>query len=130
MTTTLTARPLTLALASATVLAFALLSALFAPRGPVTASQALTTMVAALAVGVIVAATTGQRWVLVLAPAAFVAVFELARMGAWGPTVRRAEGVLVRVVSDGAPVPEAEPVAATLEDAYLHAVAAASVGAA
>lgn len=44
-------------------------------------------------------------------------------------TVRRAEGVLVRVVSDGAPVPEAEPVAATLEDAYLHAVGADAVAA-
>ncbi len=42
-------------------------------------------------------------------------------------TVRRAEGVLVRVVSGGAPVPEAEPVAATLEDAYLHAVGAGAL---
>lgn len=42
-------------------------------------------------------------------------------------TVRRAEGVLVRVVSDGAPVPAAEPVAATLEDAYLHAVGAGAL---
>ncbi len=45
-------------------------------------------------------------------------------------TVRRAEGVLVRVVSDGPPVPEAEPVAATLEDAYLHAVGAGALVAA
>lgn len=37
---------------------------------------------------------------------------------------RRADGVLVRVVSDGAPVPAAEPAPATLEDAYHHAVGA------
>ena len=87
MFVTMTNRPPALALASASVLAFALLSALFTPRGPVTARQALVTMVVALAVGLIVAAATGSRWALVLAPAAFLAVFELARMGAWGPTV-------------------------------------------
>ena len=83
----MTSRPVALALASASVLAFALLSALFTPRGPVTAQQAIVTMVVALAVGLIVAAGTGSRWALVLAPATFVAVFELARIGAWGPTV-------------------------------------------
>ncbi len=44
----MTSRPLALALASASVLAFALLSALFTSRGPVTAQQALVTMVVAL----------------------------------------------------------------------------------
>ncbi len=87
MITTMTHRPLALALASALVLAFALSSAVLTPRGPVTAPQALLTMVAALVVGLIVAAVTGGRWALVLAPVAFVVVFELARMGAWGPTV-------------------------------------------
>ncbi len=84
---TMTGRPVSLALASASVLAFALLSALFTPRGPVTAQQALVTMVVASAVGLIVASSTGSRWALVLAPAAFVTVFEFARLGAWGPTV-------------------------------------------
>jgi len=87
MFVTMTSRPLALAIAGASVLAFALLSALFTPRGPVTAQQALVTMVVALAVGLIVSAVTGSRWALVLAPVAFAAVFELARMGAWGPTV-------------------------------------------
>jgi hypothetical protein len=87
MLVTMTTRPAALALAIASVLAFALLSALFTPRGPVTAQQALVTMVVALAVGLIVAALTGSRWTLVQAPAAFVAVLELARLGAWGPTV-------------------------------------------
>jgi hypothetical protein len=45
---------LALAIAGASVLVFALLSALFTPRGPVTAQQALVTMVVALAVGLIV----------------------------------------------------------------------------
>jgi ABC-2 type transport system ATP-binding protein len=46
-------------------------------------------------------------------------------------SVRRAEGVLVRVVSAEAPGPGAAPVAPTLEDAYLHAMdeAAAAAGA-
>ena len=48
MFVTMTSRPLAPALASASVLAFALLSALFTPRGPVTAQQALVTMVVAL----------------------------------------------------------------------------------
>jgi proline iminopeptidase len=87
MITTMTTRSFAMALATASVFGFALLSAYFTPRGPVTAPQALVTMVAALLVGLIVAAVTGNRWRLVLAPAAFVAVFELARMGAWGPTV-------------------------------------------
>ncbi len=87
MFVTMTSRPVTLTIAGVSVLAFALLSALLTPRGPVTAQQALVTMVVALAVGLIVSAVTGSRWALVLAPAALVAVFELARMGAWGPTV-------------------------------------------
>ncbi len=38
-------------------------------------------------------------------------------------TIRHAVGFLVRVVSDGCPDAEAEPVAATVEDAYLYLVA-------
>ena len=74
-------------LAIASVLAFALGSAYLTPRGPVTTSQAIVTMIVALAVGVVVTASTGRRWAIALAPVAFVAVFELGRMGAWGPTV-------------------------------------------
>ena len=73
--------------AAGAVLAFALASAWLMPRGPVTAPEALATMAAALAVGLVAGAATGSRWALVLVPAAFVAVFEVARMGAWGPTV-------------------------------------------
>ena len=37
-------------------------------------------------------------------------------------TVRRADGIQVRVVSDSAPAPEAQPSAASLEDVYLQLV--------
>ena len=37
-------------------------------------------------------------------------------------TVRRADGVQVRVVSDSAPSPEAQPIPPSLEDVYLHLV--------
>jgi ABC-type multidrug transport system ATPase subunit len=37
-------------------------------------------------------------------------------------TVRRADGIQVRVVSDSAPSPEAQPIAPSLEDVYLHLV--------
>lgn len=37
-------------------------------------------------------------------------------------TVRRSEGVQVRVVSESAPIPEAEPLAPSLEDVYLYLV--------
>jgi proline iminopeptidase len=76
-----------LAFAGAAVLAFALASAWLTPRGPLTTSQALLTMAFAVAVGLVVGAASGHRWSLWVAPAAFMAVFELARMGAWGPTV-------------------------------------------
>jgi pimeloyl-ACP methyl ester carboxylesterase len=86
MATTPFARPAPLA-AAAVVLAFALASAWLTPRGPVTTTQALATMAVALTVGLVVGAATGSRWALLLAPLAFVAVFEVARIGAWGPTV-------------------------------------------
>ena len=76
-----------LALATASVLAFALVSAYLMPRGPVTTAQALATMIAALVVGVVVTAATGRRWAIALAIVAFALVFEVARIGAWGPTV-------------------------------------------
>ncbi len=86
MMTTWIGRP-ALWLAAAAVLVFALAGAWLTPRGPVTSTEALVTMAVALVVGLVVGAATGSRWALLFAPAAFVAVFELARIGAWGPTV-------------------------------------------
>lgn len=86
MTTTNRTTP-AFALATGSVLAFALASAYLMPRGPVTTAQALATMIVALAVGVVVTAATGRRWAIAVALVAFVVVFEVARIGAWGPTV-------------------------------------------
>jgi len=65
----------------------ALLSTWLIPRGPVTTVQALVSMAAALALGVVAGLVTGSRWSVLVAPAVFVIVFELARLGVDGPTV-------------------------------------------
>ena len=67
--------------------AFAVISAWWTPRGPVTTAQALVSMGAALLVGVAIGLAMGNRWSLLLGPAVFVVVFELARVGIDGPTV-------------------------------------------
>lgn len=64
-----------------------LLSAWLTPRGPATTAQALISMAAALVIGAAAGLVTGSRWSMLLAPAVFVIVFELARLGAAGPTV-------------------------------------------
>lgn len=87
MATTIDGRFVGVAMAGAAVLAFALLAAWLTPRGPVTSTHALVTMAVALVVGLVVGGASGSRWSLALAPLAFVAVFEVARIGAWGPTV-------------------------------------------
>ena len=92
-----------LLVAAGVVLAFALGSAWLTPRGPVTTTQALATMAVALAVGLVVGAATGSRWALLLAPVAFVAVFEVARMGAWGPTVDAPASALAAAAAAGGP---------------------------
>jgi pimeloyl-ACP methyl ester carboxylesterase len=76
-------------LASAVVLAaiFALASAWLTPRGPITTSGALISIAAAMAVGVGAGLMMGNRWSLLVAPAMFVVIFEVARMGSVGPTV-------------------------------------------
>lgn len=76
-------------LAAAAILAaiFALLSAWLTPRGPITTSEALTSMAAALVVGVGAGLMMGNRWSLLVAPGVFVAIFEVARLGEVGPTV-------------------------------------------
>jgi proline iminopeptidase len=57
------------------------------PRGPVTASQAVSLMLAGLAVGLVAGLVLRSRWAMVLAPLVHVAAFEVARIGAFGPTV-------------------------------------------
>ncbi len=65
----------------------ALISAWLTPRGPVTTFQALTSMLAALCIGLVAGLLTGRRWATLVTPAVFILVFELARLGVDGPTV-------------------------------------------
>ncbi|NBD34731.1 MAG: alpha/beta fold hydrolase [Chloroflexi bacterium] len=83
-----------------------LLSAWLTPRGPITATQTLTTMVVALAVGLVAGLVMGNRWSLLVAPIVFVVVFELARLGVNGPTVdaihlNSAYGIIAFVLGRG-----------------------------
>ncbi len=64
-----------------------LISSWLTPRGPVTTSQALTSMAAAFVIGVVAGLVMGNRWSMLVTPAVFVVVFELARLGVQGPTV-------------------------------------------
>ncbi len=66
---------------------FGLLSAWLIPRGPITTTEALASMMVALVVGVGAGLVTGSRWSMAIAPVAFLLVFELARIGTVGPTV-------------------------------------------
>lgn len=64
-----------------------LISAWLTPRGPVTTSQALVSIAAALLVGVAAGLVMGSHWSMLVTPAVFVVVFELARLGVDGSTV-------------------------------------------
>ena len=57
------------------------------PRGPITTAEAVITLIAALLVGALTGGWTRSRWAMVLAPATFMLVFEMARMRIDGPTV-------------------------------------------
>ncbi len=43
-------------------------------------------------------------------------------------TIRRSDGVHVRVVAEQPPAPDAQPTSPTLEDAYLHTIVSANRG--
>ena len=70
----------------------------------------------------LIAATEGYVWEWTVPADALPALKQQHRVSA---TVRRPEGVRVRVVAANAPVPGATPAAPTLEDAYLARVGAA-----
>lgn len=65
----------------------ALVSAWLTPRGPITTAQALTSMGIALVVGLLGGLAMRSRWSILVTPAVFMVVFELARLGVDGPTV-------------------------------------------
>ena len=76
---------LTTAIVAATVAA--VVAGWWTPRGPVSSAQALATMAVGLTVGMIAGAAMRSRWAMVVASVAFIAIFELVRLGATGPTV-------------------------------------------
>jgi pimeloyl-ACP methyl ester carboxylesterase len=64
-----------------------LLGAWLTPRGPITTAEALTSLGAAVLVGLAAGLVMGSRWSILVTPVVFAVVFELARMGTVGPTV-------------------------------------------
>ncbi|HET9508555.1 MAG TPA: alpha/beta fold hydrolase [Gaiellaceae bacterium] len=80
-------RRLGAAVALGVALEVAAVLALLMPRGPITTTEGLGTMVAGLLVGVVGGFTLRSRWAMLLAPLAFVAAYELVRVGTDGPTV-------------------------------------------
>lgn len=75
------------AISAVLAVSIGLISAWLTPRGPVTTKEALITILAALAAGIITGFITGNRWSLIITPAIFILVFEIARSGTHGPTV-------------------------------------------
>jgi pimeloyl-ACP methyl ester carboxylesterase len=57
------------------------------PRSPATSGQALTLIAIGLAAGFAAGLAMRSRWALLLAPLAYTAALEIARLGAVGPTV-------------------------------------------
>jgi proline iminopeptidase len=63
------------------------LGAVIMPRGPATAGQTLFVIALSLAVGLLAGLVMESRWTMLLAPAAYIAAVELARLNVVGPTV-------------------------------------------
>ena len=76
---------LLIAIGIAAVFAFG--GALLMPRGPITTGQALGSMLVAIIAGLGAGLAMGNRWSLLVAPAVYMVVFELVRLGASGPTI-------------------------------------------
>jgi proline iminopeptidase len=66
-----------------------LFAGVWTPRGPLTTDQALAAMAISLFVGALGGIVMRSRWALLLAPAVFLVVFELIRLGTTGPLVDR-----------------------------------------
>jgi pimeloyl-ACP methyl ester carboxylesterase len=65
----------------------ALVSSVPMPRGPVNAGQGLAVIGVSLAVGVAAGYLMRSRWALLLAPLAYIAAYELARIGLGGASL-------------------------------------------
>lgn len=76
-----------LAAAVAAAAGWGVIAGVWTPRGPLTTSEAIWSIVVSLAVGGFSGFVLRSRWAIVAAPVAFVAVFELVRIDTDGPTV-------------------------------------------
>ena len=93
------------AIAVAIAGSWGLLAGSWTPRGPVTPAQALWSMVISVVVGGAAGLVARSRWAIVVAPAVFAMMVEIARTGTDGPTVDGLHlstyGVLALVVGRG-----------------------------
>ena len=78
---------LALAYAVAIPAVWGLVAAAWTPRGPLTTSTALSSILVSLVVGLMAGFLMRSRWAMLVAPVTFAAVFELARMSVDGPMV-------------------------------------------
>ncbi|MEU4161212.1 alpha/beta hydrolase [Actinoplanes sp. NPDC026670] len=85
--------------------AWGVIAALWTPRGPLTAAEALWSMVISAGVGVLAGRAARSRWAILLAPLAYVTALELTRLRVSGPSVDLPHatplGVLVLVTGRG-----------------------------
>ncbi len=65
----------------------AIVSSVPMPRGPVAAGQGVTVIATSLLVGALSGSLMRSRWALLLAPLAYIAAYELARMGIDGASL-------------------------------------------
>lgn len=80
-------RRLGVLLAVSLATAWGLAAGWWMPRGPLTSSTAIWSIAISLAVGVAAGLAMRSRWAIVVAPVAFAATFELARLRVDGPMV-------------------------------------------
>ncbi len=65
----------------------ALVSSIFMPRGPVTGSQGLAVIGVSIGIGVIAGYLMRSRWAVILVPLAYIAAYELSRIGIAGASL-------------------------------------------
>ena len=86
--------------------ALALLSSIPMPRGPVTSGEGVLVILASLAVGAVAGYLMRSRWAVLVAPLAYLAAYELSRIGIAGASLDgfrldTVYGVLALVVGRG-----------------------------
>jgi proline iminopeptidase len=74
-------------LAALAAAGYGLVAGWWTPRGPMSAFEGLAAMGFGLLVGLLAGLLLRTRWAMLVAPVTFAVVFELARLGASGPTV-------------------------------------------